>query len=409
MLKYLNIAMLLWLTAMVAACGNEQEIVPPSTSLPVVNLCISVATNDPQPSSRPARAGESFEGAIDQYELIKTLRVILTDVNGKIEFNEFVNLDSPQAAASVVMKVTEFGAKKVYLVANEASCPGLNVMLLPGSQIPDNFFAHLLSVSGEGATLIDNTGAEKKYLPMAEQYDLTVSAPASVKTEEDVWQYANLFVTRAAVKFSFFVKASTNPVSGNSFTVTHVSFSKLGDSSFLFPTGTVYSPEKAVQTGNPADPGFTFLTDRTITQYSVPSTAVNSPVVFPAGTDDAPWTFTSTTQNTVEAYGGEDDKYAFGMSPALYFPETKLADGEAYQVSLTIVPDGDTENQFTLTGTLPDLNSLPRNLHVVIRMNITEKKLACEVVLVPYIEVILKPGFGFDEVRPKPKKPVEGE
>ena len=71
-------------------------------------------------------------------------------------------------------------------------------------------------------------------------------------------------------------------------------------------------------------------------------------------------------------------------------PPGKIVEGaRPYTVTLNI---GDA----SLSTTLENLPTLPRNTHVIVNMTLSQSELTAVVELVPYIGVELKPSFGFD-------------
>ncbi|MCM1349189.1 MAG: hypothetical protein NC338_07230 [Firmicutes bacterium] len=392
MKTFLNIALLFMLTISVIGCSSDSSFAeePAADDSEMVNFSISVYAGDPEakPSARSAasRVGslpgdDYFEDAQNQYERMRTLRVIIVRPDGTVEHNEYLQKTIPAAGLGeyndIQLRVHGGETKKVYLFANEASMltsgPGLppynfNSIRI-GTKFPTEEIAALTLKCDAGQPLIDNTGGNKMYIPMTEQFDIDVRAPKPDGT--DLYQSANLFITRAAVKFSFHVQITENP--HETFTIEEFQLSMLGNSEYLLPTNCEYVPAKYP----------VYFADRYIKSYSVPATAVNTACSFyPA------ITFTPTSPlNTFTDY-----------APALYFPETALAAGGAFSVKMRLKGD----DYYVSSAKLPNLPALPRNTHVKINVTIARADLIFTVDVVPYASVPLNPQFGFDELKPRP-------
>lgn len=389
MLRYLEITCLLLVALWTAGCSGSDSNVVPAAGGGVVNLCIAVSTSDSQPLTRASRAipndTVNFEPSVSDYELINTLRVIIANSAGTVELNEFYG-----SLENVVSKITdiifttkEFGKRDIYIIANEASVPSsaFDFKIMPGDKVDPSILDVKLATSAAGSPLVDNTGDEKHYIPMAEHFEVDIQAPP-VDYEGDYWQYANLFVTRAATKFSFSIETAKPVAPGNSVTVKQAVISSIGDKEYLFPKNTVYSPAKYVDTKPLPDN----LPYRMITAYSVPGDSKNNPVTFDFGNV---FHFTSSVKTPL--------KY----SPHIYYPETIFNGG--YTVTFSLDIDGEP---LELSAKLPNMPSLPRNTHIVIFVQINPVNLTCEVDAVPYLGVELDPIFGFDDLLDKPIKPA---
>ncbi len=386
MLKYLKSTIMLGLALMLAGCSGDSREVPAPAAVRDgdINLCISVSTHDAQQFSTTdiesvPNDTTYFEAPAYIYEQINTLRVIITFPDGTVEFNDYINF--AQATTTIVKdrvyKTKIPGKRKIYLIANEASVPDAssNFRVFPGSKI-GNITDMILSAANAGEPLIDNTGSVKKYLPMTEQFDVDIKTPP-VDYEGDYWQYANLFITRAASKFSFSIE--TPKPSADQIKVKRAVINAIGDREYLFPTGTTYEPYKYVDDRAIPDA----MRGRLITAYKVPDGSVNSSLTFDFGDR---FTFDSKTTAPI--------KYA----PEIYFPETAL--NGKYTATFTVeYADGSTAD---FTAELPNLPSLPRNTHVVIFVSFDPVKLKANVDVVPYYGLELDPLFGFDDLLDKP-------
>lgn len=384
----------LFLALLAVSCSDDTTVSPavgPDDS-GKVNFEINVYAGDPEATgSRTSRAIDqdgydySYEEPTYPAENMHTLRVIIVnnetgdnDYN-KVEANEYLYRAFPQDGSSRFTGIRiklDPGKKRVYLIANEASIAALNPATdfnkcLIGTTFTSAMMEDVI-ISGEpGKPIIDNTGTEKLNIPMTEEFDVTIKAP---ETDEDYYQSADLFITRALVKFSFTAKATEAPQL--KFTIDELTISSVADREYLLPTSTVYDPAKYPVSWD----------NRYITAYDVPADATVTDYVFP----DAEFEF--TTGYTV----GNLYTYA----PELYFAETRLpADPQEYILTLRMTEYSEVTGRnesYTVRRTLPNLPSLPRNTHVKINLTLTGGRLDCVVDVLPYTGVFLNPDFGID-------------
>ncbi|MCM1092675.1 MAG: hypothetical protein NC421_01845 [Lachnospiraceae bacterium] len=335
-----------------AGCSDDSPVAPGGDSDDggKVNFSINVCAG--------ANGSRAFYDLQDAEE-IYSLRVILVRPNGIIEANEYITAENGVSVfGGVRLKVLGGEEKKVYLIANESSVTGLDLSAEEygkGKEFPtEKITGFELSAPGAGKAVIDNTGDEKRAIPMAEVFDINVKAPVN---EEDYNQSANLFLVRALTKFSFTISSDLTPVAD--FAIDEIRISKVGQSMYLFPNETVYSPAKYPVSFEMRD----------ITDYKVPLTD-NSPITFKP--DGALTLSSSYIPGTEIAY-----------SPELYFAETKLEPGEVYTVSVKLAG----ASEFYKTDIpLDNLPSLPRNTHVQIKFKVENTEILSEAVSIPYVE-----------------------
>ncbi|MCM1483348.1 MAG: hypothetical protein NC043_03360 [Muribaculaceae bacterium] len=390
MKTFLNIAVLLLLTISVIGCSGDDSPVPPvvADDSEMVNFEINVYAGDPD--GKKSRAGEMtdddyFEEPQSQYERMRTLRVIIVRPNGVVEHNEYLYRSIPEEGIgeyhNIRLKVLGGETKQVYIFANEASMftsgqanPAYDFNAIAiGSVFPTEQINALTLQCDAGTPLYDNTGTVKQYIPMCESFDIDVRAPQADGT--DLVQTANLFITRAAVKFGFFVTTTATPT--ETYTIEEFEIQTIGNKEYLLPNNAEYTPAKY-----PAN-----FADRYIYEYTVPEGAVSTAYSFKPDL-----TVTEqTTAGTLLTY-----------TPALYFPETAIpADGNFYiRMRLT----GDKE--YSAAVPLPNLPSLPRNTYVKINVALGNSDIDFRVDIMPYAAVPLNPIFGFDKLLPhNPMKP----
>lgn len=395
MKNFLNIALLFLLTISVIGCSSDSLSVdePAADGSEMVTFTLNVYAGDPDASG--SRAGtlpgdDYFEEPQTQYERMRTLRIVMVHADGTIEHNELLQSTIPDAGLGqydgVRLRVTGNETKRVYLFANEASMvdaqgnPLLDFASMRiGSDFPTDQVAEATLSASPASPLIDNTGAEKRFIPMSEVFDVFVREAQPDGTDAE--QSANFFITRAAVKFTFFAKVSATPVA--TYKISKFYISKLANRDFLFPSKTEYVPAKYPVSD----------ADRYITSYDVPASAQNELVEFNPG-----WTFTPQTPPT----------QVMTFSPALYFAETKLPAGEQFTIKLMLDGDGNHPDH-EIEVPLPNLPyGLPRNTHVKVYLDFAFSDLNMIVDVTPYTAVALNPTFGFDQLTPRPPiKPGE--
>ena len=352
-----------------------------------VNFEINVyAGDDPGAGSRSSRdsqddptwGGDFFypEDLYRSTEAMHTLRVIIVRPSGEIEANEYISR-LPEAGVNqfrgIRVKVVGGETKKVYLFANEASIPNtdFNSQTFEVSRFFPNNFDKKVLTGLYNKPIIDNTGTgEKLNIPMTECFEVKVKAP---ENEEDYFQSADLFITRALSKFTFTLSSPVAPFAD--YSIDEIRISSITYGEYLLPHATEYYPAKYP----------TSFDSRYITEYDVPT-----------GYDIKPYTFKPNGALTLTPsyVPGKDD---VTYSPELYFAETKLpldADGkQVYKISVKFAGDPD---YYVTDLPLPNLPSLPRNTHVKINFTLSSGSLDCVVDVLPYTGVYLNPDFGID-------------
>lgn len=311
-----------------------------------------------------------FELPATEYEKMKTLRVIIVRPNGEVEYNRFLNITEtglPQAPDDLTFIVKAGEAKKVYLFANEEAVPYDFTAIRQESYFPTEEVNGILLNTNPQGWLYDNTGAQKTYIPMSEVFDMDIKIP---ETQADLYQQASMFVTRAAVKFSFELKGVTD-LGPSPLYISSVSVTGMSDREYLLPHNTVYKPTKY----EPTD--YTY-NGRFITDYDTPSDTVLNP-----------FTFKIPTTTTLPLKAGQ----TFAFTPYVYLPESN--DTSGYVVSVNF--DGGTADHPDFVGVakLPNLPSLPRNTHVKVAITVTKSQsIDMAVTVLPYLSVKLDPVFG---------------
>lgn len=382
MLKFINTAASILLLLSLLGCQEYafQEIVDkPST----VNLLISIATLD-QRSDQSSRADEAvpnettyFEDAINQYELMSSIRIIIVNPSNQVEKNVYIDLNSPHAVDHVndiSIPVTGGQTKQIILIANEASIDYDFAALVDGSNYSENEINDiLLTASSAGQPIIDNSGSSKKYLPMTETYSVYVDEPDDLENDDVYTQEEEFFITRTTVKFSFeFISpASSTEYSQGTVYLTDVTFKRISSTQYLMPRNLTYSPDKNIE----------YNGGRLITSYDTPDIAEFADIDF------------ILPDGGLLITPGMDKKWA----PELYYPETKVEETpQKYYVTATLMDKSSGKSITFGDVELPNLPSLPRNTHVIIKMTFENSAPICEVDVLPYTGVYLNPIFGID-------------
>lgn len=378
--------------------------VPVAKEDTMVNLTFSVVAPSAT-APQNSRAGvvivpdkdNYFEQAANKYELIHTLRIVIIR-NAKDTINGVVQeTESPRVEHNKLFVLSESGVvryddmkflvrggekKRIYILANEAAVP-YDFTKLEIGQLYNNEIESVKIEAGDNGVLFDNSGENKVYIPMCEVYD-NIDVPIPQHPEEYYMDAGMMFITRAAVKFTFSVQAPE----GSGLYLKDVTFNTVANKEFFLPNETTYEPAKEENPlENWEDADDPDLYGRFITTYTTPTDTVCRPV-------------------TIAPEGG----IAFGQKPVtwtppLYFCETGLIAKEElttpYSVGITIAVK-DEEGNFVegseLTFApkpLQNLPTLPRNTHVKVNITLTSSgDINFVVIEAPFNSVELKPGFG---------------
>lgn len=323
----------------------------------LVNLDISVALSDV--STALTRATKDADAA-NENEKMHTLRVVIVRPDWTVEANRLIDL---KAAATLQHQVAEpfpvvgNEQKLIYLFVNEGTTAinkvdNISRKLLDFdlSKIEVGYYFPINTIEGLKIKLEDNTEQIEGPLPMSERHEYFVN--------KEPQQSCNLFVTRAAVKFTFHIINN----SANSITLNGVTINKMAQEEWYIPRAKYSEPNKNGQ--------------REIIEYEVPAGVG----YYTYGEE------TFVKAMTVNAGGKR-------VLDPIYLLESKYIDdpdseGRNYSMKINI-------NSIQKKLYLPELNTLPRNTHVVV--NITFNKdatVSYEVDVIPYSEVPLEPDFG---------------
>lgn len=416
-LTFANILMLLLAAIGCTSCIYEYGTEPveePAVEQPqlpgdvYLNLNVGVLTQTGDPTSRANEVDQNnyFESSNSKYERLNTLRIIIVrgertahidyvseDSVGFIEHNHLYYNFSESGMDfhdNMVFKVRGGEKKKIYLIANEKYLKDKGLIdfddLKIGTKYPQNRIEDIVLTADANNLLFNNTEeSTATYIPMSESYEIDVPLPQSPK---DYHMYENLFITRAAVKFSFVVNTEDNfPERG--LIIKDIKFDGVSGSEYFLPRAK-YIPDKYENSTDPL--GGRFVNEYTVPEPTKSLTAFSFPTAIPV------------QHYTENVNLGSTSKQGLLFAPALYFCESNIpATGKQYTVNITIGKEGTnagdlTDITFTPYG-LTNLSSLPRNTHVVVCITLKQLEgIEATVKLVPYIGVTIDYTFGFEDL-----------
>lgn len=337
--------------------------------------------------------GALRSGADDGFpdeEKMETLRIVILHADGTVEYNRLLDFGAGlQTACTQLVKVREAETKAVYLIANEASVPGLDNMELDGFAAGDAGFGEKV---GNLSFVPDYAGPS---IPMSAMYEVEVGQAS---------KECRFYLVRAATKFTFrFKNMRSGPV-----TVNSIAVSDIAGHTYLMPrkkSPTMRFREadgseselfwitwlKRVSDESQRNPDDRELADKRgwILDYDIPAGTVSDRVTVPAPDNFRVAGF---------AYDMGVPKPGTAVYPAFYLPESKSLkapggnpDGEqAYTMTFRLTDDNNMEQVFSRP--FGNLKALFRNTHVVVDATFQEKEVQVDVI--PYSEVILEPEFG---------------
>lgn len=349
---------------------------------PGVWLTLNVALSElPQKSASgtrtfPESADGTFEGPVSVWEKLHTLRVIIVRPGAMVEWNRMMHIDPSTGLPTddnLEFLVHSGEKKKIYLFANEKSVPyGWNLDEIKMNNPVDTLRLRNLRLKRTpDKALVDNSGADPRPIPMSEVF--TIDLPAN-QTDADRYRSVNLFITRAAVKFSFCLICDDD-YKEKGVKVKSIGLRGFADEEYFVPRDAVYSPGKYEPSGNT-------LGGREILSFSVPETNSFSGYNF-------------MLPEPVEIKAGLN----YEISPQIYFPESKRQlkgydNGQPVYTDLgvTLLMEGE-ETQYLAPVPL-QLTEIARNTHVKVNIRIKSTGVSAVADVLPYTGVWLNPDFG---------------
>lgn len=295
------------------------------------------------------------ENPVGDFEKLDRVRLIVTNEAGVVEAN-YVTFSH-----EITVKLTT-GKKKLYIIGNEGSwddfgsfASGINwLSAAKGDNIGDVYTA-MLNLSA------DHSVMEGTRLPITGTADVELTEP---KTPEDINQSTEVWLHRAAVKFTFRMRNNTS----RKYTVTDLSLGGMSTAMYLMPKGITMGGKDG----------------KTITAFDAVPDAATYDIVR-----------TLAVELPAKAADAADGEWIHLFDKPVYALEGKLLENNApknYPLSITL--DGLISSEMKLKEV-----QLPRGTHVYV--NITLNKIEdldfdWQIDLVPYAGVTLEPDFGLD-------------
>lgn len=294
-------------------------------------------------------------GDFEKFEKLDRVRLIVTNEAGVVEAN-YVTFSH-----EITVKLTT-GKKKLYIIGNEGSwddfgsfASGIDwLSAAKGDNIGDVYTA-MLNLSA-GHSVMEGTR-----LPITGSAEVELTKP---QVPEDINQSTEVWLHRAAVKFTFRMRNNTS----RKYTVTDLSLGGMSTAIYLMPKGITMGGKDG----------------KTITAFDAVPDAATYDIVR-----------TLAVELPAKAAEAADGEWIHLFDKPVYALEGKLLENNApknYPLSITL--DGLISSEMKLKEV-----QLPRGTHVYV--NITLNKIEdldfdWQTDLVPYAGVTLEPDFGLD-------------
>lgn len=336
-------------------------------------LTISVSvSNTPgapvAPQSKAEINAGDYVAPVHDGEKIQTLRIVIVHADGTIEHNRYMDFQRAYMEVSdVTFKVTGPETKMIYLFVNENSVKegpsGTSVKtvnynfdnLSVGSVFPTAEISGLqIQLNDSYETLPCAASPVTSALPMSECH--TVVMPA-----QD--HHVDLYVTRAAVKFTYLFDNQTS----KDYSLSQLTINKGSNIEYYMP--------RITYTGDSSGSDFS------VSSYTVPNIGNDNYYVFKRFSSDSPVTIPANAVKTLDSFYLLEGKYTDDS--------VKDADGNPLNYSMSA-----TLNGVEYSSYFPDVPWLPRNTHVVTVITIRDHTVSWVVDVYPYGEYWLNPGFG---------------
>lgn len=346
----------LLLNARCSRTADEEGIAPDSSIL--VNLDINVALSDIASATRAVT--EEDKAAANDREKMSTLRIIIVRKStGEVEANRFIELDPTMEHGIERFKVVANDTKLVYLFVNELSriddAGGTKRKLVdydlakifPRQKFPtEDLEALTIQLNGNTQQL---AGCD---LPMSDCHEIEVGGGDKKGEDGIMIQEEKLFVTRAAVKFSFRITNNTlRPI-----TLDDIELDKMARAEYYLPNNAVRNDKNE------------------IIDYEVPNNEY----------------YTFKRHCGTELPVGKEVQ----LDNLIYLLEGKYTDPANNEKNYSIALNTTVYGKYKqFKDDFPNLNNLPRNTHVVVNITIADD-IAWIVDVVPYGSITLEPEFG---------------
>lgn len=362
-----RVAAELWTaTLLLFAAGCTQSPLSDEPSRPtMVNLDIQISTADIAAAGSRAYTPTDdemagFVGSETSDERMQTLRIVVVRPGGAVEHNRlfrFTEAGAIDLLQATTFKVVGNEKKRIYLFVNEETRQEVDVL---GTlrRVVDFDFAGIRPGGIFPQEALEQCTIELK----SRSQQLTGPLPMSACHEIDMPETdhsCELFVTRAAVKFTFMIENRRK----HDLSLEGLTIDKLAANEYYLPRAT-FDAEGRIET------------------FEVPSTGSNNYYTFDLA--EMPLTLThGQTKRLKPIYLLEsryiDPNKEIADDPRNYSLTLKLGEGE--------MPCFDYFN---------NLETLPRNTHVVVHVTIDDHTIEWNAEVLPYGKVPLAPTFGLD-------------
>lgn len=364
--------MILCCTVFIAVgCKPASENGPDMPSETVMaNLDIEIFMHDADMTPSASKRLVAANVAANDNEKMHNLRIIIVRPDGTVEHNRFFNLKTAVTGwGSEKFKVVTDEWKKIYLFVNEGltkiktDAPGSGGSspfpvfgdIKVGEVFPEKELEETTVNIGDGSAELSGP------LPMNECHRVWMP-----KQEHS----CKLFVTRAAVKFSF---VFLNKSGRKDLKIKDLSIDKLLGKEYVMPKNAVY--------GQPDKDGV-----REILSFDVPS---------PGETNNGYYTFKKVLdKDMILPLDSEVVMEPIYLLEGKYVDSDGNNDGEdsPLNYSVEISLDGFYQGRRYFSN----LSELPRNTHVAVRAVIGKSNITWTVEPIPYTAIPLLPIFGLD-------------
>lgn len=323
----------------------------------------------------PTRAGQSIEN-------MHSLRVVLVDQAGVVEYNDFISgseyfgadgTDALNYGDRYRVIPTTPGKKRIYLIANEESVDAtLGGAAFGFAESGTHPLGKVLSSRGEGAADFEQMVQSLYFVPDFSR-DIVISSMYEFEVEQGRNE-KTFYMVRAATKFEFsFENSRSVPM-----TIDALTLSAVTDSMFLLAKPAGEEMEKSLPDGEKkywvdwlkyvcddttARPGLPENKDINarygwISDYSLPATASHSAADVKAAVGSAVnWTIDAGGSLTL---------------PHVYYPESRWGgDNQRYTITVGL-SDGKGESRMFEPSELNNLKALFRNTFALVTVRISD-------------------------------------
>lgn len=318
-------------------------------------------------------------------ELMHTLRIVLLDENGDIEYNKRVeDLGNGVSEYGYHFISTKTGKKKIYLIANEGCVNEIN----GGTQSLTDLLNKL--TNGNASTTLDNVyftpslhGTEQR-IPISAYYEFEITEE-ELKASNSRQAKRDFDLVYAATKFEIRFENYLN----TSVTINNLSISSVADDMYLFAhfdegnnKTTLLKTMPEAQGGGSWIEWLKEVSEETTATPDLPGNeGINNAsgwltdYVLPANTHKK-LAITQSTGKTIEQINGNTPGTLSFTN--LYTTESKyIPQGteQKYTLDVTLTSNGNNGNNQTKEFTsqvIPNLRTLFRNTHAIITVSIRQ-------------------------------------